>query len=229
MDRLEQAARHTLEVSDIEEGPPDPEGFRPVEVVTSRGCIALRYYAAVRPRAGVVWMGGVGGGWDTPARGLYPRLCRQLREDGFSSCRVRFRNPTSLPESVLDALVAVGFLVESGCPRVATVGHSAGGAVAIQAALSAQTVKTVVTLATQTSGATLVSELGAAQSVLLIHGADDRVLPPSCSARVHAAVPGHRRLLILDGAGHDLDEAAGQVESVVRAWLVGQLGGNGSP
>jgi pimeloyl-ACP methyl ester carboxylesterase len=227
MDALEQEARYQLEIAELEEGPIDPEGFRPIAVGTSRGRIELRYYAAVRPRAGVVWMGGVGGGWDTPARGLYPELCRELQAKGLSSCRVRFRDPRSLPESVLDALVGVRFLVDNGCVRIGMVGHSSGGAVAVQAAANATVIRTVVTLATQTYGAMSAGDLAAGQSVLLIHGAADEILPPSSSRSIHALVPGHKRLVIIDGAGHNLDEAAGEVSATVRSWLLSQLGGNG--
>ncbi len=39
--------------------------------------------------------------------------------------------------------------------------------------------------------------------VLLLHGAADRKTPPSHSQRIHAALRGPRRLVILPGVGHD--------------------------
>lgn len=39
--------------------------------------------------------------------------------------------------------------------------------------------------------------------VLLIHGKDDRKIPPSHSRRMHEAAPDHSRLVLLDGEDHD--------------------------
>ncbi len=39
--------------------------------------------------------------------------------------------------------------------------------------------------------------------VLLVHGADDRETPPDHSRRVHAALGGPKRLVLVPGAGHD--------------------------
>src|SRR3712207_3421720 len=46
-------------------------------------------------KSGVVLVGGVGGGWDSPARGLYHSLSIRLsRELGICSLRIRFRHST---------------------------------------------------------------------------------------------------------------------------------------
>lgn len=224
---MDERPTEELGVVAMEPGPLERDGYRPVMVRTTRGPLALRHYASLRPFAGVVWLGGVGGGWDTPARDMYPRLCRELLAEGVSSCRVRYRDPHSTTEALLDALVAVELLHQSGCARIATVGHSMGGAVAIQTALNARAVTTVVTLSTQSYGAAEAEDLSLAQSVLLVHGVEDEILPASCSRNIHTRVPGRKRLVLVPGARHGLDEAADAVATLVRDWLLLELGGDG--
>ncbi|MBX6342584.1 MAG: alpha/beta hydrolase, partial [Thermomicrobiaceae bacterium] len=60
-------------------------------------------------------------------------------------------------------------------------------------------------------------------SILLIHGADDHVLPPSCSTYVHRLAREPKRLIVYDGADHGLDQVADELRRVVRAWLLDQL------
>lgn len=77
-----------------------PEGpFRPVILPTDRGEIECRYYPAEGPRAGAIFVGGAGGGFDTPVRGwLYSRLCEELPPLGIAALRVRYRHPAVLEE-----------------------------------------------------------------------------------------------------------------------------------
>jgi predicted esterase len=64
-----------------------------------------------------------------------------------------------------------------------------GGAVVIQAAAAAASssdiVSTVVTLSAQCYGAESVSRMKQGNLILLIHGTDDKVLPPYCSSYVY--------------------------------------------
>lgn len=211
-----------LEGFDI--GPRDDDGFRPVTLATHRGTVECRYFPVPEAASAVVWIGGVGGDLDSPARGLYPRLCRELQEDGIASLRVQFRHPTDLEDSTQDVLAGIGFLGHEGIPALGIVGHSFGGAVAIQAAALFEAVRTVVTLATQTDGTDPVDRLAPRCSILLIHGTDDRVLPRSCSEQVYSLARGTKRLHLLEGAGHGLDEAAEEVHELVGAWLRANLG-----
>jgi pimeloyl-ACP methyl ester carboxylesterase len=48
--------------------------------------------------------------------------------------------------------------------------------------------------------------------VLLLHGAADRKTPPSHSRRIHAALRGPRKLVLIDGVGHD------EILGSERAW-----------
>lgn len=198
------------------------DGYRPVHLQTHRGAVALRFYEAEGDGA-VVWVGGAGGGWDTPAQGLYPRLCRELVDEGIGSLRVRFRHPHVLNEAVHDVRAGLSYLHGKGYTRFGLTGHSFGGAVVVQAAALVPEVCTVVALATQSYGADPVAQLGPRCSVLLLHGTADTVLPPVCSQYVYDRAREPRRIQLFPGAGHVLDEPAAEVYRVVRAWIVEQM------
>lgn len=93
--RLEMVI-HDIEVS------PHQEGYYPVNLKTSRGIVECRYYPVTGAQRGAIWVGGAGGGWDTPAQGLYPQLCQELMGEAIASLQVRYRYPNNLEESVLD-------------------------------------------------------------------------------------------------------------------------------
>jgi pimeloyl-ACP methyl ester carboxylesterase len=201
-----------------------PEGFHPVRLDTDRGPIEARHYPVPGTRSAVIWVGGVGGGFDTPARGLYPRLARSLQGEGIASLRVQFRHPTLLREAVHDVMAGAEFLRRHGADDLGLVGHSFGGAVAAQAAGLMHDVHSLVLLATQSYGAAAIAHLGPRCPVLLIHGAADEVLPPSCSESVFALARHPKKLEILPEAGHLLDEAADEVEIKLYDWLRSSLG-----
>lgn len=213
-----------MRIDDFELGT-EREGYRPVRARTSRGDLHFRWYPAAGATRAVVFFGGVGGGWDTPAEHLYPTLAQELVATGLSSLRVRFRHPGRLEECVLDVLAGIGFVSGEGIEQVAVVGHSFGGAVAIQAGVQSDRVRTVVTIATQSYGAECVDVLPATTSLLLLHGTDDPVLPPFCSEHLAELAHEPKRLVIFEGAGHCLDEVASDVRAVVREWLTSELGG----
>jgi pimeloyl-ACP methyl ester carboxylesterase len=169
-------------------------------------------------RAGIVLVGGVGGGFDTPAHGLYPRLGRHFSGVGVATIQVAFRLPGELGEAVLDAGAGVRFLAERGCERVALVGHSFGGAVVIRAGAALPEVAAVVTLATQSYGTDRVRDL-AGRPVLLVHGVDDEILPADCSVQVFGRSGEPKELRLIPGAAHRLDEAADEVYRIVHAFL----------
>ncbi|HZH27126.1 MAG TPA: dienelactone hydrolase family protein [Azospirillaceae bacterium] len=206
--------------------------WRPVRFDTDRGPIDAHWYPAETDPAasacgGIVWVGGVGDGLDTPARGLYPRLAADLATRGVHSLRIRFRTPTHLPEAVRDTVAGLRFLSERAGPALGVVGHSMGGAVAIQAAAAEPGVVAAATLATQGYGAGQADRLGPRCALLLIHGMEDDILPPSCSQYVHGLARDPKRLVLLPGAGHALDEAAEVVEREILDFLLARLDGTG--
>ncbi len=200
------------------------ECYQPIRLVTSRGEVGCRFYATpTATRCGAIWVGGAGGGWDTPARGLYPRLCEELIDEGVASLRVRFRNPRMLAKAAFDVRAGLAYLQDKGIDTVALTGHSLGGAAVIQAAAAAPNARTVVALATQSYGADPAARLGPRCSILLLHGTADQVLPARCSQHVHDIARKPKRLVRCPGAGHVLNEAADDVYREVRSWIVTQL------
>ncbi|MDN7024276.1 hypothetical protein FGU65_05115 [Methanoculleus sp. FWC-SCC1] len=143
---------------------------------------------------------------------------------GIGALRVRYRSATNLTEAVLDTAAGVEFLKAEGVTSIGLVGHSFGGAVVIQAAANDDAVDTVVTLATQSLGAAPVSRLKPEASVLVIHGKEDGILPPSSSVSTYQRAHEPKALILYEGAGHMLDEVAGTVSRDVMEWLLGRLG-----
>lgn len=207
----------------------DKYPYQLVKLDTQRGEIVCRYYSSNTHNpasVAVVYVTGVGGGWGTPAIGLYPRLCCSLARIGIDGLRVRYRHPTDLLESVFDTLAGIAFLREEHrIKAIGLVGHSFGGAVVIQAAVQAsEIVSTLVTLATQSYGAAhVISKLKHGTSALMIHGSDDKVLPAYCSEEVYQKAHDPKQIVLWEGAGHGLDEVSEEVYELVYDWLVNSL------
>jgi len=70
-----KVGKESLEVAifDIITEPRD--SFELIRIDTSRGRVNCHYYRVEKADKGVVMVGGIGGNYDTPAEGLYPRLC----------------------------------------------------------------------------------------------------------------------------------------------------------
>ncbi|MDF2728072.1 MAG: dienelactone hydrolase [Nitrososphaera sp.] len=207
----------------------DKYPYQLVKLDTQRGEIVCRYYSSNTHNpasVAVVYVTGVGGGWGTPAIGLYPRLCCSLARIGIDGLRVRYRHPTDLLESVFDTLAGIAFLREEHrIKAIGLVGHSFGGAVVIQAAVQASDiVSTLVTLATQSYGAAhVISKLKHGTSALMIHGSDDKVLPAYCSEEVYQKAHDPKQIVLCQGASHGLDEVSEEVYELVYDWLVNSL------
>lgn len=207
----------------------DKYPYQLVKLDTQRGEIVCRYYSSNTHNpasVAIVYVTGVGGGWGTPAIGLYPRLCCSLARIGIDGLRVRYRHPTDLLESVFDTLAGIAFLREEHrIKAIGLVGHSFGGAVVIQAAVQASDiVSTLVTLATQSYGAAhAISKLKHGTSALMIHGSDDKVLPAYCSEEVYQKAHDPKQIVLCEGAGHGLDEVSEEVYELVYGWLVNSL------
>jgi pimeloyl-ACP methyl ester carboxylesterase len=199
------------------------DGYQPVDVHTSRGVVNSRYFSVPEAVVGAVFVGGAGGGWDSPAHGLYDRLCISLPQTGIAALRVRYRRANQLTECILDVLAGLTFLETQGITKAAVIGHSFGGAVVICAGAYSPLVRTVLPLSTQTYGAQPVTELAEDCSILLIHGKADRVLPHTCSEQVYRMAHEPKAIELYEGTGHGLDEAAEAIEQRIYTWLVEQL------
>lgn len=202
----------------------DAAAFQTVELPIAKGRAEGHLYGVGDKRAGVISVGGAGGGWDTPARGLYPRLAADLLGQGITSLRVKFRNPRDLDSATEDVLAGVLYLVGLGIERIALIGHSFGGAVVIRAAAVEPRVAAVVALAPQSYGAEPAARLSPSCRLLLVHGTEDTVLSPENARYIASLASAPTRLVLHPGAGHVLDEAAEAVEAETREWILGALG-----
>ena len=94
------------------------EGYRIVRLIISENgnnIVECRYYKAevTDSKAAVIYVGGVGGGWDSPAKELYPRLSQKLAKyDGINSLRIRFRYSTDLEDQSWMYLPVLNFLLK---------------------------------------------------------------------------------------------------------------------
>ncbi|WP_250987090.1 alpha/beta hydrolase [Methanoculleus oceani] len=219
------ATRVEVHPTNVRRMPQAGEAYEIVEIETDRGTTTCRYYEAQGARNGVVMVGGTGGGFDTPARELYPQLATDLQNDRISTLRVQYRHPTDLVESTVDTILGMRYLESREVSAVGLVGHSLGGAVVIQAAASDPAVRVVVAISTQTDGTEPVAGLAGRAAILLLHGDHDPVLPHSASEEVYRRAHEPKRLVVYEGAGHTLDEVAESLSVEVKAWLLKHLPG----
>lgn len=188
-----------------------------------REAVEARIAEAADARSAVIMVGGIGGGFDSPARGLYDRLTAELPEEGVTALRVRFRRPGDLAVATVDVLTGVAELARRGVARVALVGHSFGGAVVVRAAVRDERVRAVCTLSAQSYGTEEAADL-APRPLLAVHGTRDPVLPAACSVDIARRTGPTARLELVAGAGHTFDAEADEVHDLVSAWLLAQLG-----
>jgi dienelactone hydrolase len=192
--------------------------YRLVRLYETNGSILCRYFDAVGATAAILWLGGVGGGFDSPAHDLFDRMAASQFKAGVSSLRLRYRLASDLDSCVADALLALEFLGQRGIARVVTIGHSLGGAVAIQAGAASPLVGGVVALATQSYGTNAANRISP-RPLLLVHGGEDAVLPVECSRLVFERALDPKELVILLEAGHCFDEAEPELRQLLTNWL----------
>lgn len=203
----------TLAVQDVEIA----DGFRHVEVYTLEGLLTILWHGPRDATEVVLACGGGMGGLLGPADGLYHDLGVALARDGFGMLRVGYRQPNHLPRCVHDLVAAGDLASRGGARRFVTIGHSFGGAVAIQAGLVlGEHCRGVVTLATQSAGCEEVGALTA--PLLLLHGTNDEILPPETSGVVQM-LAGSGEVVLLPGAGHLLREAGDDLRTRLPAWI----------
>ena len=190
-----------------------------VTLHTTRGDVGCVFHRPAEERGvGVVWAAGARGGFDGPAGGMYGRLAERLAERGAASLRVGYRHPGNLDESTLDLLVGAWRMANEGYPRVALVGHSFGGGVALSASRYTSHARGVAVLASQTAGAEEAALLGG-RPLLVVHGEADAVLPASNAEAIYGWAPEPKRLVTYPGAGHGLRECTAELESLLETWL----------
>lgn len=194
-----------------------------VEVYTMEGLLSLHMHGPPDAENVVVMCGGAMGGVLGPARGLYVTLGAHLAERGIASVRVGYRKPNDLVRCTHDLAAAIDLRARAGAQRFISMGHSFGGAPAVQVGrLYRERCAGVVTLATQSAGCEAAEELDGVP-LLLFHGDRDEILPPMASEMVRM-LAGHGELVPLPGAGHLLDEAADTIRDRLVEWIPTQFG-----
>lgn len=199
------------------------EGVEELTLHTNAGDITVRLHPAAAGSPAVVWVGGSGGGLDSPAWGMYPRLASQLAAQGIASLRLHYRHPNELEQCVADTMLGVQYLVQQlGHEGVALVGHSFGGAVVISAGALSDEVTAVVAMSSQTYGTNLAPKVSP-RPLLLVHGTADEILSDICSRDIYARAKEPKELQLFAGCRHGLDECRDQVDALVVEWLVKRL------
>lgn len=194
-------------------------GLAHLEIYTLHGLLTVLWHGPRNAHDVVVTCGGGMGGVLGPADGLYHALgCELADAHGIATMRVGYRKPNDLSRCVHDVAAAADLASRSGGRGFVVIGHSFGGAVAIQAAtvLGAHC-RGVVTLATQSAGCEHASELGDTP-LLLLHGTDDEILPAETSTVVQM-LAGHGEVVLLPGAGHLLTQAATELRERLSVWI----------
>ncbi len=182
------------------------------------GLLMLLWHGAPEAQHVLITCGGGMGGLLGPANGLYHELGERLwAEHGIATIRVGYRSPNHLPRCVHDVAASADLAARSGATRYVIMGHSFGGAVALQAGIVlADHCAGVATLATQSAGCEGAAMLTA--PLLLIHGDVDEILPMDTSYVVHA-IAGHGDVTIYEGNGHLLDKAADEIRAQLLDWI----------
>jgi hypothetical protein len=191
-------------------------GARRVLLATTRGKIRLILHAAEKAQRAVICLGGASGGMDGPAM-LYARLGLEARSLSFTVMRLGYRIPGEMMECVLDTMAGLSFLKGIGHQRMAVVGHSFGGGVAIATATVA-----VAAISSQLDGAQNVAQL-APRPLLLIHGTADAVLPDESSRLIFERASEPKTLKLFPGADHGLTQVGDEVHALVRQWLIDRV------
>ena len=196
-------------------------GARRLKLRTTRGDIPIIVHAAETPGRAVLCISGALGGFDGPGM-LYVRLGQELPRLGITVARLNYRMPNEFGECVLDTMAGLTFLKAMRYERAALIGHSFGGAVAINAGtLAPPMVSTVIAVSSQLFGAHMVAEL-APRPLLLLHGTASTILPHEISERIYdrAQEPNAQAF---PGVGHRFTEAADELLETACDWLVSRL------
>lgn len=192
-------------------------GARKLTLRTSRGEIPIVLHAAEDAIRAVVCVSGARGGLDGPAM-LYPRLGLELPSTGVTVARANYRIPNDFNECVLDTLATLNFLNGMGHQRAAIIGHSFGGAVAINAGTLSPVAVTVIGISSQLAGAHVVADLKP-RPLLLIHGTADEILPPRSSELIYERAEEPKRLMLFEGADHRLSGKGEELFALVDEWI----------
>lgn len=197
--------------------------LRHLELFTRSGLLTVLWHGPADADAALVACGGAMGGLLGPANGLYQFLGDELGELGIATLRVSYRRPNDLERCVEDAGAACEMAVAEGARSLVIMGHSFGGAVAINcAAFVGDIAAGIVTLSTQSAGCEIAPAI-ADRELLLIHGGRDELLPVWAS-EVVKEMAGTGELVVYPPAGHLLLECADELRELLPGWVARVLG-----
>jgi len=198
------------------------ETSRLVEIITMEGLLGIWWHGEPDATEVVLMCGGAAGGVLGPGRSLYLELGRELAEQGRAAMAIDYRQPGHTRRCVLDVCAAADLALRNGAERYVILGHSFGGAVAIQAAtIFPSTTAGVITFATQSAGCEDARAMGDVP-LLLVHGESDSILGVENSETVRE-LAGHGDVVIIPGAGHMLSEKPDDLAEISRAWITEQF------
>lgn len=187
-----------------------------VELYSPSGLLSLMWHGEAGATSAVLMVGGALGGLLGPGKGLYHRLGEHLAHEGIASIRVGYRIPNDLSSCVHDTMAAAELAARAGADRFVVVGHSFGGAVAVETGVSLGSLTAgVVTVATQVNGCENGDSL--ISPVLHVHGGADTLLPPQASEVVQMLTGGE--LMIIPEGSHLLSESDEVLFSQLQQWI----------
>ena len=206
-----------LKILGIEPGE-EIAGGQHLTIKTTRGPIPMIFHPAAEPGRAALCVSGAMGGVDGPSK-LYVRMGEELPARGIAVARIDYRAPNEFGECMLDALAGVSFLRAMRYERAALVGHSFGGAVAINAGTLGSIITTVIALSSQLAGAHVVAEV-APRPLLLVHGTADTILPHESSEAIFERALEPKVLKLMPGADHRFTGLGDELRQIVSDWLL---------
>lgn len=194
------------------------ETSRLVEIYTMEGLLQVWWFGEPGVTDVAIMVGGAMGGLTGPGRALYPSLAKRLAAEGRAGMIVGYRKPGDLGRCLLDVCAATDLGLRNGAERFVLLGHSFGGAVAVQGAGTFPGATAgVVTFATQSAGCEEAGRMGDVP-LLLLHGERDSILGPENSMMVQT-LAGHGEVRTFPDTDHLMAEAADELEDIVPAWV----------
>jgi alpha/beta superfamily hydrolase len=197
--------------------------LRHIEVFTRGGLLTVLWHGPKDADAAVIACGGAMGGLLGPANGLFQFLGDELGALGIATLRVSYRRPNDLEACVTDAGAASEMAVAEGARKLVLMGHSFGGAVALNATVHlGELAVGLVTLATQSAGCEVAGMVGE-RPFLLVHGGRDEILPV-WSSEVVREIAGTGELIVHPSAGHLMLECADELRELLPGWVARAVG-----
>jgi pimeloyl-ACP methyl ester carboxylesterase len=194
------------------------ETSRLVEIYTMEGLLQIMWHGDPDATDVVLMCGGAMGGMLGPGRSLYLELGLEMAAEGRAAIAVNYRKAGDLTRSLLDTCAAADLALRNGAQRFVILGHSFGGAVAIQAASTfAAHTAGVITYATQSAGCEEAARIGDTP-LLLLHGERDSILGPENSMMVQS-LAGTGEVRTFPDTDHLMAEAAEEIAELTGSWV----------